>query len=184
MSHTTVFAQGHETRRVEHGGSKKAIAHVLPGEGTKSLWVLGEFLTHKIPSQQTGGAYVLFEAATPPGAGPPPHVHHREDEAFYVLEGQYEFLSGRQTLRAGAGSLLYVPKGTLHTHKNIGKGVGRMLLTQTPGGLYELFFQKAGMPADGDEVGPPAFEDRPDVKRIVKIAAEHGIEIPPFAEET
>jgi hypothetical protein len=72
MSHTTVFAQGHETRRVEHGESKKAIAHVLPGEGTKSLWVLGEFLTHKIPSQQTGGAYVLFEAATPPGAGPPP----------------------------------------------------------------------------------------------------------------
>ena len=101
-----------------------------------------------------------------------------------MLEGQYEFLSGRQTLREGAGSLLYVPKGTLHTHKNIGKGVGRTLLTQTPGGLYELFFQKAGMPADGDEVGPPAFEDRPDVKRIVKIAAEHGIEIPPFADET
>ena len=133
MSHTTDVAQGYETRRVEHGESKKVIAHVPPDEGTRSLWVLGELLTYKIPSQQTGGAYVLFEAATPPGAGPPPHVHHREDEAFYVLEGQYEFLNGRETLRAGAGSLLYVPKGVLHTHKNIGKGVGRMLLTQTPG---------------------------------------------------
>ena len=72
MSHTTYVAQGHETRRVGHGKSKKAIAHVPPGEGTKSLWVLGELLTYKIPSQQTGGAYALFEAATPPGAGLPP----------------------------------------------------------------------------------------------------------------
>ncbi len=111
-----------------------AVAHVRPGEGTISLWVLSELLTYKISSQRTGGAYSLFEVTTQPGAGPPPHVQHREDESFYVLEGQFEFLSGEETVQVGTGSLLYIPKGTLHAHKNVGEGVGKMLVTQTPGG--------------------------------------------------
>jgi len=97
-----------------------------------------ELLTYKISSHQTGGACALFEAITDPGVGPPPHVHHREDESFYVLEGAYEFLSGRETLRASAGSLLYVPKCTLHAHKNVGEGEGRILLNQTPGAVRNL----------------------------------------------
>jgi quercetin dioxygenase-like cupin family protein len=52
---------------------------------------MGELLTYKIASQRTGGAYSLFEVTTQPGAGPPPHVQHREDESFYVLEGEFEF---------------------------------------------------------------------------------------------
>ena len=85
------------------------------------------------------------------------------------------------TIKVGAGSLIYVPKGTLHTHKNVGDGVGRMLLTQTPGGLYELFFEKAGRTADSDDDGgPPASEERPEVEgRIVEVASEYGIEVPP-----
>ena len=79
------------------------------------------------PSHQTGGAYALFEVATQPGTGPPPHIHHREDESLYVLAGEYEFLIGRKTLRVRAGSLLYVPKSTLHAHRSVGEGVGRML---------------------------------------------------------
>ena len=162
---------------------EKAVAHVAPGEGTRSLWVLGEFLTYKIPSQRTGGAYSLFEVTTHLGAGPPPHVQHREDESFYVLEGEFEFLAGKETIRAGAGTLIYVPKGTLHAHKNVGEGVGRMLVTQTPGGLYEHFFEEVGKPADGD-AGPLVFEDHPDARRIVALAAQYGIEIPPpIAEE-
>src|SRR3712207_1827930 len=100
---------------------------------------MGELLTYKISSHRTGGAYSLFEVTTQPEAGPPPHIHYREDESFYVLEGDYEFLIGSETLRVGAGSLLYVRKGTLHAHRGTGEGVGRMLLTQTPGGLYEHF---------------------------------------------
>jgi mannose-6-phosphate isomerase-like protein (cupin superfamily) len=182
MSHTTDVAEGHETRRVEGAQRGKGTAHVPPGEGARTLWVLGELLTHKIPSHKTGGAYALFEATANPGSGPPPHVHHREDEAFYVLEGEYQFLVGGETLSAEEGSLLYAPKGTLHAHKNVGEGVGRLLMIQTPGGLYELFFEKAGRwPKDDDDgVGPSPLEDRADAgRRIAKIAAEHGIEIPP-----
>ena len=158
---------------------EQAVAHIPPGEGTRSLWLWGELLTYKVPSQHTGGAYALFEVTTQSGAGPPPHVQHREDESFYVLEGDYQFLNGEETLRVGAGSLLYVPKGTLHAHKNVGKGVGRMLVTQTPGGLYEHFFEEVSKAVDGTDSGPLVFEDQPHVGRIVKVAAEHGIEIPP-----
>ena len=182
MSHTTDVAQGHETCRVEHKESKKATTHVPPDEGTRSLWVLGEHLTHKIPSQKTGGAYALFEVTTPPGAGLPPHIQHREDEAFYVLGGEYEFLLEGSALRVGSHSLVYVPKGTMHAHKNIGEGVAKMLVTQTPGGLYESFFEEVGKPATGD-AGALHFEEHLDVAGIRAIAAEYGIEIPPTIEK-
>ena len=162
---------------------EKKVGHLSPGKDTRSLWVFGELVTHKIPSQQTGGAYSLFEITTCPGEGPPPHVQHREDESFYVLEGEYEFPLESHTLRAGADSLIYVPKGTLHAHKNVGEGVGRMLVIQTPGGLYEHFFEEVGRPVEG-EAGPRSFEEQPDAESIVATAAEYGIEIPvPLVKE-
>jgi mannose-6-phosphate isomerase-like protein (cupin superfamily) len=161
----------------------QGIAHIPPGEG-RSLWVLGELVTCKTKSEQTGGAYSLFEVTTQPGGGVMPHVQHREDESFYVLEGEYEFLVEGRTIRAGAGSLIYVPRGNLHAHKNFGEGVGRLLVSQTPGGLYERFFEEVGKAVDG-EAGPLVLEDQPNVTSIVPIAAKYGIEIPvPVAEET
>ena len=176
MRHTADIAQRHKARGVEHGKLGKEVTHLPPGEGRRSLWMLGELLTYKIPSQQTSGAYSLFEVTTQPGAGPPAHVQHREDESFYVLEGEFEFLNGEETLRVGVGSLLYVPKGTLHAHKNVGEGVGKMLATQTPGGLYERFFEEVGKPMDV-EAKPLHFEDQKGVERIVGIAAKYGIEL-------
>lgn len=181
MSHTASDAQIYKARGAEKVKMEKSVAHIPPGAGTRSLWVLDERLTYKVPSHQTGGAYALFEATTNPGAGPPPHVHHREDEAFYVLEGEYEFLVDGRTFKAEAGSLIYVPKGALHAHENVGEGVGRMLVSHTPGGLYEHFFEKVGRPVEGGDGEPPAFEDRPDSgRRIVEVASEFGIEIPPL----
>jgi mannose-6-phosphate isomerase-like protein (cupin superfamily) len=153
-----------------------SVTHVPPGEG-RSLWVLGELVTCKTTSEQTGGAYSLFEVTTQPGGRDLPHVQHREDEAFYVLEGEYEFLIEGHTIRAGASYLLYVPKGTLHAHKNVGERVGRMLVSQTPGGLYERFFEEVGQAVD-EVAGTLFLEDQLHVGRIVKVAAEYGIEIP------
>jgi quercetin dioxygenase-like cupin family protein len=177
MSHTADAAQDHETRAVEEERMEKAVAQVRPGEGSRSLWVLSELVTYKIPSYQTGGAYSLFEVTTQPGAGSPPHVQHREDESLYVLVGDFEFLLHGHTLIAGAGHLLYVPKGTLHSHKNVDEGVGRMLVTQTPGGLYENFFEEVGRPAEG-EAGPRLFEEQANVESVAATAAKYGIEIP------
>ncbi len=106
MSHTADVTHSNKIHRAGEAEMGKAVAHVAPGEGRRSLWVLGELVTQKVPSQRTGGAYSLFEVTTQPNGGPPPHVQHREDEAFYVLEGEYEFLSGEEALRVGAGSLI------------------------------------------------------------------------------
>jgi mannose-6-phosphate isomerase-like protein (cupin superfamily) len=151
--------------------------HVLRGEG-RSMWIFGELVTYKVTAEQTGGAYSLFEVMSrPEEGGPPPHVQHREEEAFYVLEGEYEFLVEGRILRAGTGSLLYVPRGNLHAHRNVGEGVGRMLVSQTPGGLHELFFEEIGEERrDGST--PPVSEKPQDAERIARIAAEYGIEMP------
>jgi quercetin dioxygenase-like cupin family protein len=149
--------------------------HLAPGESS-SLWVLGELVTRKVAAARTGGAYSLFEIASQPGCGPPPHIQHREDECFYVIEGEYEFLDDGGVFRATAGSLVYVPRGTLHAHKNVGESTGRMLVSQTPGGLHERFFEELGEEARDPSAPPP---DQSDAQRISAVAARYGVEISP-----
>ena len=156
---------------------EEGAAHVMRGEG-RSMWIFGELVTYKVTAEQTGGAYSLFEVVTRPGGGPPPHVQHREDEAFYVLEGEYEFVVEGRTINAGAGSLIYVPNGNLHSYENAGEKPGRMLIIQTPGGLSEGFFGEIGQPA-ADGSWPPGSEGSQDMGKIAAIAAGYGIEIPP-----
>jgi len=158
---------------VEDDNLETGIAHIPPGEDSRSLRVMGEMVTGKISSDQTSGAYSLFEITTQPGGGPPPHVQHWEDESFYVLEGEYEFLDGGRTIKAGVGSLIYVPRGNLHAHKNVGDKPGRILVSQTPGGSHERFFEELA----GSPPSPPVSRDSPDVEKVAAIAAKYGIEI-------
>ena len=132
-------------------------------------------ITRKVSGDRTGGAYSLFEVTVAPGGGERPHVQHREDECFYVLEGEFEFLIEGARIEVGPGSLVYVPKGNLHAFNNEGEGVGRMLVSQTPGGVYEGFLEETGEPAIG-EVVPTAVEEARDAERLIAIGAEYGIE--------
>jgi quercetin dioxygenase-like cupin family protein len=148
--------------------------HPAPGEG-HSVWLVGDLITLKLTSEDTGGAFLMIEETSPPGGGPPPHVHRDEDEALYVLEGEVEFLLGEGTKPAGAGSCVYAPRGTLHTFKNVGTSPSRVLAVITPGG-FEKFFLEAGEPATEGSSAP---EGAPDVGRIVEIGQKYGLEIPP-----
>lgn len=180
MSHTVDVARSYGTHEGEAVKMEKAVAHVLPGEGIRSLRVLGEYLTYKVPSHRTGGAYALFEVSTHPGARPRPRIHHREDESFYVLQGEFKFVVEDSTISASVGSLIYVPKGTLHAHKNVGEEVGRMLLTQTPGGLYEGFLEEAGRP--GTCLSSPSLAPTPEeVQKMGELGRKYGIEYPPLS---
>jgi transposase/quercetin dioxygenase-like cupin family protein len=123
------------------------------------------------------GSFVLLETVCPPEGGPPPHVHYREDETFYVIEGEMEFLLGDDTVRAVAGSFVHVPKGTMHTFKNVGMTLARFLVTVVPGG-FEKFFFEAGERAT-DKSTPPVPEGPPDVENLVATAAKYNCEIPP-----
>ena len=170
------MGEGKRTVEATERGIGREVTHFAPGQGGRSLWVFGELVVCKTKSEQTGGAYSLFEVVTQPKGGPPPHVQHREDEAFYVLEGEYDFLVEGRTLGAGTGSLIYVARGTLHAHRNVGEGVGRMLVRQTPGGSHERFFEEIGEEG-GDVSTPPVSEGSQETERIARIAAEYGIEM-------
>jgi mannose-6-phosphate isomerase-like protein (cupin superfamily) len=167
-----------EERNVE--STEKSNAHLGPEKGL-SVWVFGgQLLTYKVRSEQTGGAYSLFEGLVPAHDGTPPHIHHREDECFYVLEGEFEFSVGDDTLLAEAGTLVYIPRGTLHAFRNVGEEPGRLLISQTPGGLHERFFEEAGEAAADTRI-PPVPKGSPDFERIAAIAAKYGTEIPPVS---
>jgi len=169
-----------EFARVKDNKPETGVAHIRPGEGRRSMWVMGEMVTCKITSDQTSGAYSLFEITTRPGEGPPPHVQHWEDVAFYVLEGEYDFLDGGRTIRAGVGSLIYVRNGKLHTHKNVGEKPGRMLVIQTPGGAHERYLEELAENA----AAPFVSEDSPEIETVSAIATRYGIEIlSPRSEE-
>ena len=92
---------------------------IKPGEG-KMVWAAGDHYTYKVTGEDTGGTYSLFEGMVPPQAGPPPHFHGREFEAFYILEGELTFHTDQGSITAGPGSYAHIPKNVLHTFKNEG----------------------------------------------------------------
>ncbi|MFD9881025.1 cupin domain-containing protein [Streptomyces alboflavus] len=162
------------------------VRHVRSGEG-RSLWVVGDTYTIKAGGDSTNGAFALIEASVPPGGGPPPHVHGREDEAFYLLDGELEVLAGRTTTRARVGDFLYLPRGIVHGFTNPGVTPARMLILTAPAG-FERFFAEAGVPAKPGEQAPPL--DPSDFARLAELTRAYGAHIegpadgPPTAQET
>jgi len=152
--------------------------HPAPDEGT-SWWFATDLHTFKAVSATTNGAYTLTEVTARPDFVPPPHIHHREDEAFYVLEGQFEFWYNERTFTAGVGSFVYLAKGRVHKHGATG-GAARALVLHTPAGL-ERFIAEAGKPATDRSVRPTP-PPMAELERIVAIAQKYGIEVPPPPE--
>jgi len=150
--------------------------YLAPGEGT-SWWFGTDLHAFKAVSETTNGAYTLTELTAHPEFVPPPHIHHREDEAFYVLEGQFEFWYNEQTFTAGVGSFVYLAKGRVHKHGATGGASARALVLHTPAGL-ERFIAEAGKPATDQSVQPTPPQIS-ELERIVTIAQKYGIEVPP-----
>ncbi len=162
--------------------SDPKVTHVAAGEGP-SFWLLGDYYTMKVSSDETNGAFALFETLTPPDSpGPPPHFHTTDDEYFYVLEGVMEILdlTNNRTITAGAGSSVHIPSGAMHTFHNAGTTPARFVTMVTPGG-FEKFFQEAGDPATDPSSPPPA--GPPDIEKLVRLAEKHGCIIPPPPEQ-
>ena len=150
--------------------------YVSPKGGPAVRMPEGFLITRKVSSGQTGGAYSLFEAAVGPQGGSQPHIQHREDECFYVLEGQFEFVIEGSKIEAGSGALIYTSKGTLHAFKNVGRSTGWLLVSQTPGGVYEAFVEEVGRPAN-EKAESTVPEEWSEAERLAAIAAEYGLEM-------
>lgn len=151
--------------------------YVQPGEGPL-YQVLTDMVHFKALATDTQGAYSLFETQTQAHSGVPPHIQHREDEAFYVLEGTYRFLLGDRQIEGRVGSLIFAPRGTPHSYTNIGEMPARMLILVSPGGNHERFFMELGVPV-ADPTVPPIAANQPDVETIIKTSLKYGIEILP-----
>ncbi len=124
-----------------------------PGDGD-GVSALGTRITFKATGADTAGAYSVIEYLAPPASpGPPPHLHHHTDEAFYVLDGEVTFQMNGSTTQAGAGSFVFVPRGVPHTFSNPGDRPARFLEIMSPAGFEGYFRELAGaLPAGG---GPP-----------------------------
>jgi quercetin dioxygenase-like cupin family protein len=155
--------------------TSRTFAHE-PGEG-ETLWWIGMLATIKATAEQTGGQYTLVEILAPEGFASPLHVHHFEDEGFWILEGEMTFYVGDQTIKAQPGSFLFGPKGVPHAF-TADSGPARLLFVLSPGG-FEGLIREMGEPAEELSI-PPAPEAPPDeaeMQRMAAIAARYGNEI-------
>lgn len=123
-----------------------------------AFWWQGSLMTIKTRAEETGGALGIVEGSFYEGFGPPLHVHSREDEAFYILEGKIRFRQGDDEFVAGAGSWVWGPRGVPHAFK-VQPGGARALVIVTPGG-FERMFEEGGVPAR-ESAEPPAEEYDP-----------------------
>jgi quercetin dioxygenase-like cupin family protein len=120
-----------------------------------SVWSLGCLFTVLADSEETGGQYALIESLSPKGAEPPRHVHSREDETFYVLEGEITFYIGEETYAAAPGAFVSAPRGVPHSY-TFETDVIRMLVIVAPGGFEEFFRDpRFSEPAWAAELPPP-----------------------------
>src|SRR5438132_8154555 len=111
-----------------------------PGEA-RTVAGVGDVYRFLATGYDTKGNYALWEAVVLPGGGPPPHVHSREEEGFYILEGEITFSIGDQRLVASAGTFANMPVGTPHSFKNESSKSARMLISVAPAGLEKMFFE-------------------------------------------
>jgi mannose-6-phosphate isomerase-like protein (cupin superfamily) len=137
--------------------------------------VVGDVYRFLATGEDTNGKYALWEAIVPPGGGPPPHVHSREEEGFYILEGEITLLIGDKRLVAGPGMFANMPVGTPHSFKNESSRPAKMLISVAPAGLEKMFFE-VGVPLpDGATTALPPTEE--EIAKLSAVAARYGIEI-------
>jgi quercetin dioxygenase-like cupin family protein len=137
-------------------------------------WWFDALAVVKASAETTSGQLAVVEVTEPPGAEAPLHVHHREDEAFYVLEGSVTIQVGDAVIEAEAGDFAFGPRDVPHRY-TVGPDGCRMLFICTPGG-FEKLVTEMSRPAEALTL-PPAATDEPDWEQVGAIAAENGCEL-------
>jgi quercetin dioxygenase-like cupin family protein len=143
----------------------------------RTVAVVGDVYRFLVTGDDTAGKYATWEALVPPGGGPPPHVHSREEESFYVLEGEITFGLGDERLVAGAGTFVNMPVGVPHSFRNASDRPAKMLISVAPAGVERMFFEiGVELPEGASTAQPP----RPaEIEKLLQIAPNYGITIFP-----
>ena len=132
-----------------------------------SFMMLGTTMRLIATAAGTGGRFTVFEQVTPAGWGPPRHIHSREDEIVYILEGTYELYLGDEHRTGSAGACAILPRSVPHGFRNTASTPSRMLCVITPGGLEEYFLAVANC-------SPP-----PNPAQLVELARPFGLTLLP-----
>jgi quercetin dioxygenase-like cupin family protein len=125
---------------------------------------LGTIHTLLVTGKETEGRLTVAMVEVPPGVQVPPHIHEREDEWFYVMEGTMEFTSEGKTSLVTPGMSYFGPRNASHGVRCLGASTARMLVAIFPAGLEEMFVELSRLPAGS-----------PDLPRAMAICAKHGI---------
>jgi quercetin dioxygenase-like cupin family protein len=138
------------------------------------LDIFGDHMLLKLTGRDTAGQLTVMLSAILPNAGPPLHKHSREDESFYVLEGEFVFESDGKRFRAGQGCFVSLARGTVHTFQNVSGKLGKLLILAQPAGV-EDFFVELDQATQGTK--------EPDIAALSRIFAKYGLEFmgPPIA---
>ena len=148
----------------------------VPADAGVTKWVFGDTYTMKLTGQQTGGSLGLVEASVPPGGGPVAHTHAHEDEIFYLLSGELEFLNGEQRYTARPGDVVFVPRTAHHGFRNTGIRPATMLFMYTPGGAENIFIEGGDEPEPG-KAAPFWGPER--LPQLAELLVKYGIEVIP-----
>jgi quercetin dioxygenase-like cupin family protein len=139
------------------------------------LWSFNMLMDVKATAEETAGALTVIDSRLTPAANPPMHIHHDEDEGFFVLEGEVQFFLGDGAPRtARPGDFVFGPRGVPHRFEIL-TPEARMLVLGTPGGA-ERFFAAVGEPATARTLPVP---QAPDIPQVLAAGAAHGIELLP-----
>ena len=130
---------------------------VLPNQGDL-IDVVGDRYRFLATRESTAGTYAIWEATVPPGGGPPPHLHTREEEGFYVIEGEVTIHVDGRDVTATTGSFVNMPVGSTHWFRNETDRTAKLLILVAPGGL-EAFFKKVGKPVNDPQAPIPPLDE-------------------------
>jgi quercetin dioxygenase-like cupin family protein len=157
--------------------SYDGLLHVPAGEGL-TKWVSGDEYTMKATKARTAGSLAFIEATVPPGGGPIAHAHATEDEAYYILDGELEFLDGDRTFIAGTGDFVFIPRQRRHRFKNVTGLPAKTLFLFTPAGPEDLFVEGGDDPRPGEQ---PVPWDMERVAQVAHLVERTGLTVMPEA---
>jgi len=146
---------------------------VRAGEG-EARWWFASVAVIKATAADTGGQLTIVEVTEPPGAMAPLHVHYREDESFWLLDGDATITVGDTTIEAHAGDFVFGPRDIPHRY-TVGERGCRMLFIVTPGGFEDLVVATS-RPAASRSVPPPS-DENPDFGHVAAVAKAHGCKL-------
>ena len=159
--------------RLTTPGTGAAGGFVLAADEGDAYWWLGSLTINKVGAEAAQGGLSIVDHRVPPGYAPPLHVHHGQDEIFFILDGQFSIKCGEQSWQAGPGSLVFLPRDVPHGFTVSSDGPGRTLLITAPGGFDDVI-RELGEPAHRLTLpGPDA--PMPDPARVKTISEAHGI---------